>query len=56
MILTKVFSPQQIMRCAEEVQPWTGNQDRGLHRVHGESLQHLHCGWLYIYIILLNDQ
>ena len=38
------------------VQPWTGHQDRCLHRVHGESPQHLQCGWFHIYIVLVNDQ
>ena len=37
------------------MQPWTGHQDCSLHRVHGESLQHLHCGWLHIHITPVND-
>ena len=33
------------------VQPWTGHKDGSLYCFHGESLQHLHCGWFHIHII-----
>ena len=33
------------------VQPWTGHQDSCLYCVHGESLQHLYCGWIHIHIV-----
>ncbi|KAJ7379036.1 glutamate dehydrogenase [Desmophyllum pertusum] len=44
-------SAKQIMRCAEEYNLGTGHKDGSLYCFHGESLQHLHCGWFHIHII-----
>ena len=56
MILTTVFSPQQIMRCAEEYN--LGLDIRtAAYIVSMEKVYNTYtAGWLHIYIVPVNDQ